>query len=136
MKHLKSFIAGFLSTFVFHQGSLAVLFFSGLLPRAPFDFSPTAPLGVPAVVSLAFFGGLWGVLIWQVLETVLKNKSKLWFSIILGAIGPTAVAVTVVFPAKGIPFNPQVIPVGLFLNAMWGLGLWIFMRLFNKVKST
>ena len=68
MSHVRAFIAGFLSTLVFHQGVLALFWLAGALPRAPFDMTPAPPLGVPAVMSLAFWGGVWGVAIWQLLR--------------------------------------------------------------------
>ena len=134
MQYFLSFLAGFLSTFVFHQGALALLYVTGLLPRAPFDLTPTAPLGIPSVVSLAFFGGLWGVIIWHFLTTFLKKRSALISACVLGAIGPTFVAFTVVSPLKNVAINPAMIPVGLFLNFVWGFGLWAFLKLFRKFQ--
>jgi hypothetical protein len=65
---LKAFFAGFLSTLVFHQGALTLFWLSGAFPRAPFDMSPVPPIGVPAVMSLAFWGGVWGIAIWPLLR--------------------------------------------------------------------
>ena len=47
MPYAKAFAAGFLSTLIFHQGLLGLLFLAGVTPRAPFNLAPTAPLGVP-----------------------------------------------------------------------------------------
>src|SRR2546427_9769040 len=58
--HVRAFIAGFLSTLVFHQGVLTLFWLAGALPRAPYDMAPAPPLGVPAVVSLAVWGGARG----------------------------------------------------------------------------
>jgi hypothetical protein len=124
---LKSFVAGFLSTLIFHQGLLGLLFLAGISPKAPFDFTPVGPLGIPSVLSLAFFGGLWGLLIWH----WVKNDSGLRFwikSALLGAVGPTAVAFVVVFPLKGLPFRPIMIVFGLILNAAWGFGNSLIMK--------
>src|SRR5438128_12211959 len=66
--HVGAFIAGFLSTLVFHQGVLTLFWLSGALPRAPYDMAPAPPLGVPAVISLALWGGVWGVAIWPLLR--------------------------------------------------------------------
>ena len=60
MPLLKAFFAGFLSTLVFHQGVLTLFWLSGAFPRAPFDMSRVPPIGVPAVMSLAFWGRLIG----------------------------------------------------------------------------
>lgn len=130
-KHLKNFIAGFVSTLIFHQGSLGLIFLAGLAPVMPYNTSPTYPLGVPVFLSLSFFGGLWGVLIGFLIR---KDVSKVFWSkaIAFGAVGPTAVAFLVVFPLKGIALNPFMIPFGLFLNAMWGLGLGLLIRVLDR----
>jgi hypothetical protein len=49
----RGFIKGFLSTLVFRQGVLTLFWWSGILPRAPYDMTRVPPLGVPAVVCLA-----------------------------------------------------------------------------------
>lgn len=124
---LKSFVAGFLSTLIFHQGVFALFYLAGIIPRAPFNMTPVAPFGVPSVISLAFFGGLWGILIWKLVEK--DSGKKHWLkSILYGAIGPTAVAFGVVFPLKGIPFMPIGIIFGLILNGFWGFGNSLFMK--------
>ena len=61
MIYLKAFIAGFASTLVFHQGVLWLLYAGGFSPRAPWNMTPVPPLNAPAVVSLAFWGGVWGI---------------------------------------------------------------------------
>ena len=66
MRWLKAFLAGFFSTLVFHQGLLAILHATGASPRAAYSMERTAPLGVPAVFSLAFWGGVWGIALWLV----------------------------------------------------------------------
>jgi hypothetical protein len=59
---LFGFIAGFLATLIFHQLTLAILWGIGLAPFKPFSMVATQPFGVPAVISLAFWGGIWGIL--------------------------------------------------------------------------
>jgi len=67
MIYLKAFIAGFVSTLVFHQGVLWLLYAVGFSPRAPWNMTPVPPLNIPAVISLAFWGGLWGILLWALI---------------------------------------------------------------------
>lgn len=133
MTHLKAFIAGFLATLVFHQGLFGIFHLLGVIPKAPYDLTPVGFLGVPSVVSLSFFGGLWGILIWKMISKDLGMKH--WIKgIIFGAIGPTAVAFLVVFPLKGIEVNLALIPFGLLLNGVWGIGVCVFMKLFLRIK--
>jgi hypothetical protein len=132
VRFAKGFLAGFLSTLVFHQGLLALLFAAGLTPRKPWATTPTPPLGVPAVLSLAFFGGLWGILLWEILRR--KTGAALWVgSAVLGALLPTLVAFFVVFPLRGQPvaggWKPDIVAGALLLNGVWGLGVAAFMRL-------
>jgi len=55
--------------------------------------------------------------------------------IVLGAVGPSLVALLVVFPLKGQPVagggKPAIIAGALLLNGMWGLGVALLMRLFR-----
>lgn len=130
-KTINSFIAGFVSTLIFHQGLLGIFYILNILKKAPYDMTAVAPLGVPSVISLAFFGGIWGILIYLLIKRALGKT--FWIkSIIYGALGPTAVAIGVVFPMKGIEFKPIMIVFGLLLNAAWGLGNGLFIKLLNE----
>lgn len=133
MNHIKAFLAGFFSTLFFHQGVIAIFGMFEDIPFKAYNLSPTKPLGVPSVVSLAFFAGLWGVIIWSIVRHK-SQKSKLIGCVILGAILPTLVAFAVVMPLKGIAIKWNYIPFGLLLNGIWGLGLWVLMYLMNSIK--
>ena len=139
MKNLNAFIAGFVSTLLFHQGVLALLHSANPSAPAPFDLTATAPLQAPAVISLAFWGGIWGIAIWQ----LLKNSSGIGYwltAIVLGSIGPSAVALFIVMPLKGLGvamgWNPQIIVGALVLNAAWGFGLGLMMRILPQGESS
>src|SRR5690349_1470119 len=125
MQYVKAFVAGFVATLVFHQGVLELLHLAAGAP-APFDLTPRAPFGVPAVVSLAFWGGVWGAALWPILKK-LRGAAYWSTAVVLGAIGPTAVALLVVFPLKGLPlaggWDPKLMVGGLLLNGAWGFGL-------------
>jgi hypothetical protein len=127
---LKAFFAGFLSTLVFHQGALTLFWLSGAFQRAPFDMSPVPPIGVPAVMSLAFWGGVWGIAIWPLLRPA--AGAVYWLrGLLIGAVGPSAVALFVVFPLKGMGvaggWDPKIIVGALILNGAWGLGVALLM---------
>ena len=135
MRVAKSFLAGFLSTLVFHQGLLALLHGAGMTTRKPWVVTPTPPFGVPAVLSLAFFGGLWGILLWEILRK--KRAGAQWaLALVLGALLPTLVAFFVVFPLKGLPvgggWKPDIVVGALLLNGAWGLGVVALMRVFGR----
>jgi hypothetical protein len=125
-----AFAAGVIATFVFHQGGLALLHELGLTERSPFNMSPTRPLGVPAVFSLAFWGGVWGI----VLAWFLGSNKRGWYTraLLFGALLPTAVALFVVAPLKNQPiaagWDVQLIVGAVILNALWGIGTALVFR--------
>jgi hypothetical protein len=127
-----AFLCGFLSTLLFHQGGVFVLYLFKVIPFQPWDFSLN-PQGVPKVISLAFFGGLWAMASLLLAQKIQKNFWAL--QIIFGAIGPTAVAMLVVFPLKGLVVSAPVVVGGLLLNGLWGLGVAMGLKLF-KLPST
>jgi hypothetical protein len=49
-----SFIAGFCSVLIFHQGALSILHAAGFAGATPFPYVPTKPFGLPQIWSLAF----------------------------------------------------------------------------------
>jgi hypothetical protein len=138
MNSLKAFIAGFVSTLVFHQGVLALLHAADPGVPPPYSMAATAPLHVPAVISLAFWGGVWAVLLWPLIRA--NSGWRYWFvAAVLGALGPSIVALCVVWPLKGQPMGAGWVPkiwVGAFiLNAAWGIGVALFMRLFARAPA-
>ncbi|MGM0563430.1 MAG: hypothetical protein ACQES2_03780 [Pseudomonadota bacterium] len=127
MQWFKAFISGFLATLIFHQGLFGLLYLAGAVPQPPFNLDPVPPLGVPAVISLAFFGGLWGLPVWALIRG--KAAGAYWsIATVFGALGPTAVAMLVVFPLKDLPVSAQTWVGGLILNGAWGMGVGVFMK--------
>ena len=101
MIYLKAFIAGFVSTLVFHQGVLWLLYAGGFSPRAPWNMTPVPPLHAPAVISLAFWGGVWGIVLWALIGA--SGGGAYWIkALVIGALGPSLVAWFVVMPIKGM----------------------------------
>ncbi len=128
----KAFVAGFVSTFVFHQGLLTLFYFAAVVPRAPYDLRAVPPLAIPAVISLAFWGGAWGAAIGPLLKNV--NGPAYWVRAqVISAIGSGSVTLFIVSPLKGMPmaggWSPKVIVSTLILNGTWGLGMALLMRL-------
>ena len=139
MQFGKAFIAGFVSTLVFHQGVLALFYVAGASPRRPYDLDAVPPLHIPAVISLAFWGGVWGAAIWPLLKNA--TGAAYWLrALVIGAIGPSAVALFIVFPLKGLPmaggWDPKLIVAALILNGAWGLGVALLMRLLHRAPRS
>jgi len=132
---LKAFLAGFLSTLTFHQAVMAVLHAAGG-PMKPYNMAPVKPLGIPSVVSLAVWGGLWGIVLYLALLRFAPSSPWL-FALVFGAIAPSLVALLLVFPLKGQPIaaggNPKIILGALLVNGAWGIGVLVFIKLFAKL---
>ena len=132
---LRGFFAGFVSTLVFHQGALWVLNRLTGAGRAVWSMAAVPPFNVPAVISLAFWGGVWGVAIWAMIKK--QGNARQWLlAIVLGALLPSIVALLFVFPLKGMAFAANWDPkmwIGAFLlNGAWGLGVILFMKAFGR----
>ena len=128
MNWIKAFVAGFLATLVFHQGLLGLLYLAGAAPMAPFNMTPVEPLGIPQFLSLAFWGGVWGLPAWLLIAS--RRGAMYWVAgVLFGAVFPTAVAMLVVFPLKGLAVTPVTVAGGLLLNGAWGFGVCLAMRL-------
>ncbi|HEX2061974.1 MAG TPA: hypothetical protein VHK90_14630 [Thermoanaerobaculia bacterium] len=133
MRWLKWFIAGALAVPLFHQVALWILNATGVIDRAPFAMAPTEPFGVPTVISLSFWGGVWGVILGALLTRT--RASAYWImAIVVGAVAPTLVAAFVVAPLKGQPMggNIRMLVMGLTVNAAWGLGTALIAHLLRS----
>ena len=133
MKWLKWFIAGALAVPLGHQIALWILNAIHFIDRAPFGMEATKPFGVPSLLSLSFWGGVWGIILGLIL--VRTSGTKYWvLAIVIGAIAPTLVAGLVVAPLKGMQVggNPRLLVTGLIVNAVWGLMTAVFYRLMSR----
>ncbi len=134
---LFGFIAGFLATLVFHQFALALLHAAHLVPNFPWAMRPVPPFGVPSVISLSFWGGVWGAIMIPIIDRK-RGGAYYALAIVFGAIAPTLVAWFIVAPLKHQPvgggWNPRRMMIGPIVNGVWGLGTALFYRLFEKMK--
>lgn len=63
------FAAGFIATLIFHQGLWYIFNQVGVIPldRPAWAMDSTPPFEIPAVLSKAFWGGLWGLVLTSIL---------------------------------------------------------------------
>jgi hypothetical protein len=136
---LAGFVAGFIAVLLFHQGAWAALHAVGFTQRPPFPMQPTAPFGVPQLWSLAFWGGVWGIVLAALFHGLNRGKTII-VSIIFGLIAPTLVAWFIVAPLQGQPmaagWNPSGMAFGLMVNAAWGLGAGFIFALLRRSRPT
>lgn len=143
---LLGFICGALSVLVFHQGLLYVLHHQfpliNAVTGAADAFRPASagfsmrgvPLwGVPQVISLAFWGGLWGILLAALIRYA--RLPDLLTGLLLGAVVCTLVGFTLVAQWRGMPMwaggNSIVWWRAALLNGAWGWGAAFLMRPFS-----
>src|ERR1700726_4121229 len=118
------FVAGFLATLTFHQIGIWLLHQVGVTPAIPWVTEPMPPFGVPQVVSLAFWGGVWGIVFVLVEPWLARSPGGYWIAaVVFGAIFPTLVAWLIVTPLKGgaiapIFTFPRII-IGPTVNGLW-----------------
>jgi hypothetical protein len=128
-----AFAAGFVATLVFHQCVLALLHVFNIAPGAAWPMQAVPPFGIPAVISLAFWGGVWGAIMMPMIDG--RRGSSFWIAAILfGAIFPTLVAWFIISPIKHKPiasgWKPHAMMIGPIVNAAWGFGTALIYRVF------
>ena len=134
---LFGFIAGFFATLIFHQLTLTFLRGIGVAPFGPFSMAATQPFGVPAVFSLSFWGGIWGIP-FALLDGSFPRKAGYWATAFLfGAIPPSLVALLLVLPLKGRPmgggWHLPLFVTAFLVNGAWGIGTGIFLKALRRL---
>ena len=129
---LFGFTAGFLATLTFIQLSLWALWSAGIAPFGPFTMVATKPFGVPAVVSSAFWGGIWGIL-FALVERRFPAHGGYWVvAFLFGAVLLSLFLLLVVLPLKGSPvgggWQPPLLLTVFIANGAWGIGTGLFLR--------
>ncbi|MDB5904961.1 MAG: hypothetical protein JWM26_3839 [Betaproteobacteria bacterium] len=136
-KLVMGFIAGFIAVLLFHQPALAVLAKIGFVQAGTYSMAAAGPLHVPQVVSLAFWGGVWGVL-FAAIEHRFPRGAMYWvYALAFGAILPSLVAWFVVAPMKGLPmaagWQASRMATGLIINGAWGVGTALLFSLTRRI---
>lgn len=133
------FLAGALSVLVFHQ--LGFWLSSKLLSTSftLYNMRPVPPWGVPTIVSLAFWGGIWGILAAFLVPRLPGALGGVLGWILFAAIIVTLVNWFVVLPIKGAPMGggfrlPGVVVVPI-VYGIWGFGMWVFARLIRTTLN-
>ncbi len=119
---LLGFVAGALAVPLGHQVALGILHLAGLTPRTPWPMTPVPPFGVPQLVSLSFWGGLWGIPLAALLYGE-HDDGRYWARAIgFGAVALSLAVWFVVGPLKGQPLPNSAMPMlaALLLNGVWG----------------
>jgi hypothetical protein len=141
------FLMGALSVLAFHQGTIHILFnygnnlepltqVIGRVAGPGWDMgrampNPVVPgLHIPVFFNSMFWGGIWGIVIAAVIRwTPLPD---LFTATLIGAVGCTLVAVTLVAQLRGVPMyaggNTQTLLRAGLINAAFGFGTGFLLR--------
>ena len=122
-----AFVVGGLAVLVVHQPLVALLHALGSTPLTPYSLRATHPWGVPAFLSLSFWGGIWAITILWVLDR-LPGGWIYWIgAICLGTLPPNLMVWFVIFPLKGLSPSDASASIGvvtaLIVNGVWGLAI-------------
>ncbi len=133
-----AFLAGVIAVPIFHQLLLGAMFLSGIVPFAPFNLAPTKPFGVPDIVSISFWGGVWGVVFVLTVARWFSGASYWLASAVIGGVALTLVFMFIVWPLKVGGLPPDMVGlfiIGFVLNAAWGIGWALFLALFERLRG-
>jgi len=129
MRAFLGFIAGAISLLTFHQGVLELFHLAGTGAPA-WSVQPVAPFGVPRVVDLCFWAGLWGTAFGLAMP---RFTWPLWLCGILMGFLAASVGWFVVAPLKGLPIASGWVPAAmlrsLLINGAYGLGVGLILPL-------
>ncbi len=95
----------------------------------------TKPFGIPAVISLAAWGGIWGIL-FALIDSRFPAGGGYWAAAFLfGAVFPSLFVLLVVLPLKGQPLGggwhlPFMFRAFL-INGAWGVGAGLILRVLS-----
>ena len=115
------FIAGFLATPLGHQVMGYIYYLVGWRPAIPWNMAPNPnAFGLPSVINLSFWGGVWGVL-WALIHPFVPKGWLYWvLAILFGGICATGFGAYVVTQMKGQPMG-SLSWLGFGINGAWGL---------------
>ena len=100
--------------------------------------APAAPFGVPAVLSLSFWGGVWGIL-FVLVHHYFGHGFRYWVSaFVFGGVLASAVALLLIVPLKGGPVGggwaPMLLLTVLIVNGVWGIATGWLVRVFSGMR--
>ena len=125
LRAASGFLAAGLSVLTFHAAAWWVLHAFGLMPE-PYPLNPTAPLGVPLIASLTFWGALYGIPFGLALPS-LRGPLVVW-GFLLGVVA-SLVGWLIVAPLKGAAPASGAIGIPIFINGIWGIGVALLVQL-------
>jgi hypothetical protein len=125
-------IAGAISVLVFHQTLLQLFYWIGLAPQAAFRVAQVAPFHAPMVVSITFWGAVYGGIFGLLAP---RLKAPMLVKALLAGLFAMLSGWFVVRPLAGhaIAFGWQAAPMLRSAAAclMWGVGVSLILPLLH-----
>ena len=111
----------------------------GVIKAGVYSMTATAPLGVPQVISLSFWGGVWGI-VYALVEHRFPRGGMYWvYAFLFGAIFPSLVAWFIVSPMKHAPvaagWQAARLLTGFLANGAWGFGTGLLLVLMYRLRK-
>ncbi len=130
MRAFLGFIAGAIAVLTFHQGMVAAMHAAGWISFGPYRTTPVQPFGFPVIVSLCFWGGVYGAVFgWAMPRFVWP----MWLCGLAMGVIAALVGMFIVSPIKGLPIAggwvPAAILRSLVINGFWGIGVGLILPL-------
>ena len=125
-------VAGALSVLVFHQTTLQLFFWSGWAPQAAFRIAQVPPFNAPLVVSITFWGALYGGVFGLLAPRV---NGPLGLKGIVAGVCAMTLGWFVFLPLMGhqaaFGWNPWPMLRSFVAYQMWGFGLTLVLPLLH-----
>jgi hypothetical protein len=128
------FIAAVVSVLIFHQGMWALLHLAGLMPP-PYPTRGVPPFGVPLIIDLCFWGGVWGAAFGLILPR-LPAAYPMWVRGLGLGCAAALVGLFVVPLIKGLPvaggWAAMAFVRSFLINGSWGIGVGLLLPLLMR----
>ena len=125
-------VAGALAMLLFHQTTLQVLFWCGLAPQAAFRIAHVLPFNVPMIVSLVFWGAMYGSLFGWLVP---RMPSNIMIRGLAAGVFALLMSWFVVRPLAGHLFafgwDHAALLRSTAANLMWGFGIALIQPLMS-----
>ena len=140
-RHLTiGFFAGALAVLFFHQLIIFFYAYNGIIQAKPWNNTPMGPWGVPMIINLMFWGGVWGI-IFAAFSGCFPSAWPIWLKgLVFGLLGPMLVGWFVMPLFKGTPFMAGGVPMRMFIsatiNVFFGIGTaWMMCFISCRLKA-
>jgi hypothetical protein len=140
------FVAAALSVLIAHESVIYVLHMLGRVARSAWTLTPPVPpFGVPYLLNLVFWGGLWGIL-FAFIHPLLPGRMMWLKGLIFGAMvvvfGGWILVPLIKGQLLGLPnqelfsaFDPQRMLNSTLIVCGYGLGLGVFYGLIARERA-